>query len=39
MHADTRPAWLLLPVSAFTQIPATSVMALLPTNETASPVR
>jgi hypothetical protein len=39
MHADTRPALALLPVSALTQIPATSDIALFPSNDPANPAK
>ena len=39
MSAETSPAWALEPVSDLTQIPATNVIALLPTSEAASPIR
>ena len=38
-HTDTRPASLLLPVRDFTQMPATSDMALLPISEAAKPIK
>ncbi len=39
MQTDTSPAWLLLPVSDLTQMPATRESALFPTSEQPRPVR